>query len=148
MEGQIPAAPAILPAAEQAKWKQRYAEGRKQGLIDSNGSEAEAAQYATKFANQMLRVPEITSVAQAKSLPAWMILKADEATGKVVTADGKKYEFEVVAAPAASEQKPIEKMTVAELVAYAKEHGITLPDGAKKDEILDAIKKAAEAPTT
>lgn len=41
-----------------------------------------------------------------------------------------------------ADAKPLDKMKVDELKAYAEEHNISLPDGAKKDEILKAIQEA------
>lgn len=38
--------------------------------------------------------------------------------------------------------KPLDKMKVDELKAYAAEHNIELPEAAKKDEILKAIQEA------
>ena len=44
----------------------------------------------------------------------------------------------------APEDKPIGKMTVDELKAYAAKNGIELPEGAAKSDILATIKNAAE----
>lgn len=53
---------------------------------------------------------------------------------------GYTVEEEAVKPP---KEKPVEKMTVEELKAYAQAHGITLPDG-KKEELLAAILAAGE----
>lgn len=62
--------------------------------------------------------------------------------------------FELVEAPAApgkvapkSEgEKPVDKMTVAELKAHAEKHEIELGEASVKADILAAVKAAAEAP--
>jgi hypothetical protein len=41
-----------------------------------------------------------------------------------------------------ADAKPLDKMKVDELKAYAAERNIELPEGAKKDEILKAIQEA------
>lgn len=41
-----------------------------------------------------------------------------------------------------ADAKPLDKMKVDELKAYAAERNIDLPEGAKKDEILKAIQEA------
>lgn len=50
------------------------------------------------------------------------------------------------AAPSLPSEKPIEKMTVAELTDYAVKNGIDLGDAKKKDELLAVIAAAQEPP--
>ncbi|MGW2580831.1 hypothetical protein ACWCYZ_05740 [Streptomyces virginiae] len=46
---------------------------------------------------------------------------------------------------AAAEDKPVEKMSVAQLQAYAADHGIDVGDARTKAEILAAVEAAREA---
>lgn len=46
------------------------------------------------------------------------------------------------AKPEAAEDKPLDKLTVDQLKAYADEHDISIPEGGKKADILAAITEA------
>ena len=58
--------------------------------------------------------------------------------------DAKVTSGEWVEVEKAATPKPIEKRTVAELKEYAAEHGVDLGEATKKDDILAAIKAAAQ----
>lgn len=55
----------------------------------------------------------------------------------------KSPDFEEYKEPAAAPAgKPLDKMTKAELEALAAEKGIEIPNGAKKEEMVELLKKA------
>lgn len=105
----VPDAPALLPQDLRKKWQDEYVTGYKEAAADSSRGEGERAQHALREANRVLRVTAPGNLDEAKALPEWQVSHREEVEVtrmqgreavkkkvlKVVTIDGKKYEFAV-----------------------------------------------------
>ncbi len=109
----VPEPPPVagLPENVKKQWKETYLAAYKQAQIDQSTESNMWPQTATREANRILRVPELTGYEQAKALPAWQIVHRDERDGRlrVVTSDGRKYLFDVPKAPADAPKAPAKK---------------------------------------
>lgn len=106
-------------------------------IVDVNGEKAEAPAPKTKAQ------PE-----EAEPVAAEAPKAEEKAVEEAPAAEEPKQEEapkaeEPAAEPAEAEEKQdFSKMTVAQLREYAKEHGIKIPSGARKAEIIETIENA------
>jgi hypothetical protein len=106
-EIKIPAAPRTLPPKLQSDWRKKYVGAYKQSQADYPDNPVLQEQFALREANLMLRSPELKSYQDAVDLQEHQLARTHEGKParqetedgklKVVTADGKKYSFDVPA---------------------------------------------------
>ena len=99
-----PAAPDHLSPAYQKKWQATYTARLEQAKIDSPDNDSAQRSAALKAANALLAVSAPTSAAEIDKLDEWQVIDRKTivvkgvSTRVCVTADGRKYSFEIPAA--------------------------------------------------
>jgi hypothetical protein len=103
---EIVGALAPLPSAKRREWREAYGAAFKQAAIDSPGDESAQRQAALRDANRIFRVGEPGSLAEARALGEWQLIRRSEQNGTLagVTIDGAKFTFDAPA-PAAPPEK-------------------------------------------
>jgi hypothetical protein len=99
-----PTAPDHLSPAYQKKWLATYSARLTQAKVDFPDNESAQRTTALKAANALLAVPAPTSAAEIDKLDEWQVIDRKTivvkgiSTRVCVTADGRKYSFEIPAA--------------------------------------------------
>jgi hypothetical protein len=97
MAPQLGGALAPLPESKQREWRETYARALKQAKVDHPEDGMEQRATATRKANSIFDIDEITTYKQGMALEPWQLLYRGESGGTltVIPIDGKKYRVAV-----------------------------------------------------